>query len=113
MFNNFSKSSRQKFQLGANSPQVSHSGLLKNLSSPIETPRVCVARSLFAWYRDSSVVPQDSGLGPLLFIGYLNDLHGELRSPSLMYADDIKIFRTIEGMQYRSTLQADLSNLAQ
>ncbi|VDP76361.1 unnamed protein product [Echinostoma caproni] len=58
-------------------------------------------------------VPQGSVLGLLLFVVYVNDLPGQLCSPSLMYVDDIKIWRTIKDPNDRSSLQADLNNLAQ
>ncbi|VDP72959.1 unnamed protein product [Echinostoma caproni] len=57
--------------------------------------------------------PQGSVLGPLLFLVYVNDLPGKLCSPSLMYADDIKVWRTIKDPNDRSYLQADLNNQAQ
>ncbi|VDP36010.1 unnamed protein product [Echinostoma caproni] len=51
--------------------------------------------------------------GPLLFVVYVNNLPGQVCSPSVMYADDIKIWRTIKDPNDRSSLQADLNNLAQ
>ncbi|VDP87729.1 unnamed protein product [Echinostoma caproni] len=74
---------------------------------------VHVGRSLPTCYSASSGVPQGSVLGPLFFVVIVNDLPGLLQSPSLMYADDIKMWRTMEGEENWSTLQADLNNLAQ
>ncbi|VDP90289.1 unnamed protein product [Echinostoma caproni] len=54
-----------------------------------------------------------SVLGPLLFVVYVKDLSGQLCSPSLMYADVIKIWRAIYGADDRKTLQVDLNNLDQ
>ncbi|VDP92117.1 unnamed protein product [Echinostoma caproni] len=74
---------------------------------------VRVGKSLSASYSTPSEVPQCSVLGPLLFVVYVNYLSGQLCSPSLMYADDIKIWRTNGDPNVRSFLQADLNNLAQ
>lgn len=57
-----------------------------------------------------SGVPQGSHFGPLLFILFINDLKDVfMNSRFLMYADDLKIFRTVGNEQDIKLLQDDLN----
>lgn len=56
-----------------------------------------------------SGVPQGSHLGPLIFVIFVNDICSLLRCDCLMYADDLKIFRTILSPLDCCALQEDLS----
>jgi ribonuclease P/MRP protein subunit RPP40 len=58
-------------------------------------------------------VPQGSVLGPRLFTLYINSLPSRLNSPCLFFADDLKIWRVIDGPEDEVQLQADLDNVAQ
>ena len=58
-----------------------------------------------------SGIPQGSVLGPLLFVIYINDITDNLKSDSLLYADDTKIFRRIKSKEDAEKLQSDLNML--
>ena len=60
-----------------------------------------------------SGVPEGSILGPLLFTCYVADLPLHLKTSSLSYADDVKIYHRIKSHEDINHLQADLDRLAQ
>ena len=60
-----------------------------------------------------SGVPQVTILGPILFIIYINDISTNITSTVKIYADDTKIYRTInEPDKDISALQLDLNRLS-
>ena len=46
-----------------------------------------------------SGIPQGSVLGPILFVIYINDLPGNVKSNDYLFADDTKIFRYIKSRE--------------
>ena len=73
--------------------------------------RVLINGCTSGWSPAVSGVPEGSLLGPSLFLAFINDLPDIFRSPSLLYCDDLKIFRTIRGQDDATLLQSDLDSL--
>ena len=59
----------------------------------------------------TSGIPQGSHLGPLFFVVFINDLVETLSCPALLYADDLKVYKSIETLQDCHQLQHDLNNI--
>jgi hypothetical protein len=73
--------------------------------------RVVLGKESSNWSRVTSGVPQGSVLGPLLFVIYINDLTKAIENRAGLYADDSKVFRTVENEVDRLSLQKDIDAL--
>jgi len=59
----------------------------------------------------TSGVPQGSVLGPILFTMFVNDIPSIVSSPTLLFADDTKMFRIVKNSDDHTVLQHDLNLL--
>jgi len=64
------------------------------------------------WSEVLSGVPQGSVLGPILFVLYINDIDECINNKILKFADDTKLYRTVNSLEAIDSLRADLHNLA-
>ena len=58
-----------------------------------------------------SDAPQDSVLGPMLFVAFINDLPGAVSRMCAMYADDMKVHGPVNNSEDRDKIQKDLDIL--
>ena len=84
-----------------------HSSMLQWFSSFLTTRRQRVVINGYSseWSPDQSEVPQGSILGPLLFIGYINDLPSPVSFPMKIFADDVTVYCSVQSSNdYRAFL---------
>ena len=58
-----------------------------------------------------SGLPQDSVIGPVLFVAYINDLPQNIRSRVRLFADDTTLYLTITSEDHCRQLQDDIDAL--
>ena len=59
--------------------------------------RVVVNGKKSTWLDVKSGVPQGSVIGPLLFLLFINDMPNEMNCNIQLFADDAKIFKTVDN----------------
>ena len=74
--------------------------------------RVVINGYSSGWSQVLSGVPQDSILGPLLFILYINDLPSAVLSPMKIFADDVAMYCPIRSTADCDAFQRDLDLIA-
>ena len=75
--------------------------------------RVSVGGQLSAEVRVTSVVPQGSVLGPLLFLAYVNNIWSNMESTIRLLADDCVMYRKIINNADKEKLQKYLDRLGE
>ncbi len=78
----------------------------------IRTLRVKVGEQYFKCIDLTSGGPQGSVLGPVLFFLFINDCLNGLSCDAIMFADDVKIWRTIESPPGVQSLQNNIEYLS-
>ena len=73
--------------------------------------RVCVGGVESSWQSVLSGVPQGSVMGPVLFLIFINDLDTGIYNHILKFADNTKVFGSINNTDDSSKLQDDLNKL--
>ena len=69
--------------------------------------RVLVNGKFSKWLEVLSGIPQGSVIGPLLFLIFVNEIPEWVKSSIKMFADDIKLWTKITGMEDSRELQND------
>ena len=65
------------------------------------------------WVNVTSGIPQESVLGPILSIIYINDLPDSINSLTRLFADDTKLFYSVNNTDDHNFLQNDLNSVAE
>ena len=73
--------------------------------------RVVVEGEVSSWKSVLSGVPQESVLGPILFLVYINDLEKGVTCKILKFADDTKLFTNTKEIGDKQHLQDDIDTL--
>lgn len=71
--------------------------------------RVCVDGELSGWVYAKSGIPQGSVLGPTLFVIFINDLPQVIMNSCKLFADDAKLYKTIQSEDDTTSLQDDIN----
>lgn len=72
---------------------------------------VCINGTQSRHFSITSGVPQGSVLGPLIFVLFVNDLCYRLKSEKVLFADDLKLYRTISSLVDCCALQTDANEI--
>ena len=73
--------------------------------------KVCVDGECSSWACAKSGISQGSVLGPTLFVIFINDMSNAIKNSCMLFADDAKLYRTIQTKEDASSLQEDIDSL--
>ena len=73
--------------------------------------RVVLNGQSSSWTEVISGIPQVSVLGPILFTIYINDLPDALENMIKLFADDTKVFASVNNEEDKNSLQGDIDKL--
>ena len=71
-----------------------------------------VEQEFSSWSQVKSGTPQDSVLGPILLVIFINDMPGIVEGFYQLFADDAKVFRSVCSSEDNRKLQCDLDKLS-
>jgi len=74
--------------------------------------RVVLRNGKSNWKQVISGVPQGSILSPILFLLFINDLPDKISSVAKLFADDSKLYRSVQSDDDCKLLQDDLNSLS-
>ena len=76
------------------------------------TQYVQVSGTRSSWISVTPGVPQDTVIGPLLFLIYINDIVHNLNSKIKLFADDAVLYSEVSNVHDVSLFQQDLDTLS-
>ena len=98
--------------------KLNYYGITGNSVSWIEnflldrTQYVQVSGTRSSWISVTPGVPQDTVIGPLLFLIYINDIVHNLNSKIKLFADDAVLYSEVSNVHDVSLFQQDLDTLS-
>ena len=90
---------------------MTHNWIKAFLSERIQQVRV--DQECSSWTPVKSGIPQGSVLGPILFVIFINDMPDVVDSMCQLFADDAKLYRSVNSPEDNIKLQDDLDRISE